>query len=234
MPARKPQEEMPAEVRKQVERLKEPDARTKEDAAFRLSELAHPSAISHLVEAIQVREKYVANWRTLHSAVQALENTEHPDATRALLQLLNDKRLKVREWAAISLATNKQTEAVEPLKKALVADKRYGMKAMAAWALGEFEELSAIPQLGQALQEKNWDVSTNAASALVKIGKGLQGKTVEEKDAKALQLVAKHLQPDEWRIIAKKALLAALAGKINEQNARLYIKQLRAMKGNVK
>jgi len=103
----------------------------------------------------------------------------------------------------------------------------------AADALGNLGHPGAIPQLVEALRDEHHMVSERAAASLAKIGRSLQGKEVGG-EAQALQLVAEHFHEREDPIVVRKAYQAALKGKVTPVNARLFVKQLRALKGNVK
>jgi len=201
MPApRKPKEEMPADVREQVEKLEKlkdaHDAGLRFNAALALGEIGHASAVPHLITALRDRDSEVRR-----SAVMALGKIGHPSA-------------------------------LPHLAKAL-ADENVNVGTTAAEALGTLKDVSAVPPLVEALQNDS-PVRWYAADALISIGRAIQGKPVKGKEAKALQLVAPHLRENEEAETIRKAYQAAFEGKVTKENARLYVKQLRAMKGSLK
>jgi len=189
MPSRKPKEEMPAQVRKQVEKLKDRDSNARWEAAQLLSEMKHLSSAPHLIKALQDSD-------------EAVGRIGHPSAIPHLVKALQDPHPTVRMFAAD--------------------------------ALGEVTHVSAVPHLAKALQDEHVNVRKHAAIALGTIGHSIQGKSVRGKEARALQLVAEHFHKPEQPKIIRKALLAALEGKVTAKNVRLYIKQLHALQGSVK
>ena len=197
MPSRKPKEEMPAQVRKQVEKLKDRDSNARWEAAQLLSEMKHLSSAPHLIKALQDSDEAV-RWE----AAEALGRIGHPSAIPHLVKALQDPHPTVRMFAAD--------------------------------ALGEVTHVSAVPHLAKALQDEHVNVRKHAAIALGTIGHSIQGKSVRGKEARALQLVAEHFHKPEQPKIIRKALLAALEGKVTAKNVRLYIKQLHALQGSVK
>ena len=125
----------------------------------------------------------------------------------------------------------------EPMIRRLAAVLQNGdeMQRMgAAWALGKTGHESAVPLLARALKDKERDVRTDAALSLLRIGRAIQEKPVEGSEAKALQVIFPHIREgDELEVIAK-ALEYAFKGKITGENAKLTVKQLRALKGKLK
>ncbi|NYZ77930.1 hypothetical protein H0N96_00830, partial [Candidatus Micrarchaeota archaeon] len=97
---------------------------------------------------------------------------------------------------------------------------------------------SAELALTQVLLEDKEDyVRWKADDALRKIAcaqKKQQLTPEGEKLSKAHALVKPHFLKNEDINVIAQALQAALTGEINEENARLYIKQLRAHEGNLK
>ena len=161
------------------------------------------------------------------------ERNRHVSALPYLKEALQDPVSIVRWRSADALGKNRDPSAVPHLIKAL-QDPESDVRGEAVWALGEIRHASAIPHLANALRDKNSRVSSAAAEALGKIGNSLQGKTVEGREAKALQLVGQYFNKPEYLGVIRKAYLAALEGKVTPENARLFVKQLRALKGNVK
>jgi len=120
----------------------------------------------------------------------------------------------------------KQVEKLKHLK--------WNTKMSATRALGAIGREIAVSHLARALQDMNLGVRLNVAAAFGEIGRSFQGKEVNRKEARALQLVAEHFHEREEPEVLLKAYRAALKGKVTEKNARLYVKQLRAMRGSLK
>jgi len=195
---REPEVEMPANVRKQVELLKDADAKVRRNAVWMLGCTKHESAIPILLKTLQ-----------------------HPSED-------------MRQEAASALGVIGQESVIPHLVQALQRDKVPNVRWSAAWALGKIGHESAIPHLVKAFQDQNESVRTNATWAFEQIGHSLKGKTVKGKEAKALQLVGPLFHKMEELTTMRKAYEAALEGRVTEKNARLFVKELRAVKGNLK
>ena len=189
---------MPPEVREQVEKLKDADAKVRRNAVWMLGCTKHESAIPILLKTLR-----------------------DPDET-------------MRQEAASALGVIGQESVIPHLVKILQRDKVPNVRWSAAWALGKIGHESAIPHLVKAFQDRHESVRTNATWAFEQISRSLKGKTVKGKEAKALQLVGPHFHELEELTTMRKAYEAALEGKVTEKNARLFVKQLRAVKGKVK
>ena len=221
-------EAMPEEVRAQVELLTHSHRKIRESAAMKLGNLKHESAVPSLIKALQDPMAHVRR-----RAAWALGSIKHPAAVPPLIQALNDVAEDTRQEAAAALGNIGDASAVLPLANSLM-DRHSLVREYAAGSLGQIGHPSAIPPLSDALHDENEEVRGYAALALGKISRSLKGKTVEGKEAQALQLVAAHFRQNEEVETIQKAFEAALKGKVTKENARLYIKQLRAMKGSLK
>ncbi|MCX6767874.1 MAG: HEAT repeat domain-containing protein [Candidatus Micrarchaeota archaeon] len=108
----------------------------------------------------------------------------------------------------------------------------------AADALGKIRHESAIPRLIKALEDKDRNVGKEVVQALYSTGGKLKEKKVEDLHAKALlqalKLIQPHFRENETPDVLEKALKAALDKKITEKNAKLYVKQLRALGRHLK
>ena len=162
------------------------------------------------------------------------------------VKLLGHAGYGFRWGAAMALGRIGHESAVPHLIKAL-EDKNVHPRYIVAEALGEIGHASAVPHLAKlledesavpytvkALEDKKREVRWQAALSLGKIGRRLVGKKVEGKEAKALVLVARHFRENENGVVVRRAFLEALKGRVNEKNAELTVKQLRALKGKVK
>jgi len=166
-------------------------------------------------------------------AATALGGTRHASAIPYLAKALRDDSGDVRKNAAWALGQIGHPSAI-PHMTSLLQDKEILVRLNTAWALGKIGHASAVPPLAKALQDSDHDVRWRAVWALVKIGQSLQDQAVKGKEAKALQLVAPYLHQDEEPELVRKAYTAALEGKVTPANIRLYLKQLRALKGKLK
>jgi len=227
----KPREPMPENVQKLSERLRSDDDRERVRAVEEAEGIKHPSIIPVLAEALRKNTNYIVRG----VAARTLGNIGHPDAIPALAKALKDDfDLDVRLIAAGALGKIKHKTVVTPLAKVLL-DNEFKVGIAAAGALGNAGP-RAIPHLVKILGPPHQHFELRAATvrALRKISHALQTETARTKEAKALQLVGPYFHEDEHPQVARKAYEAALAGKITPANARLYIKQLRAVKGNLK
>ena len=260
MPARKPREKMPDEVRWQVEKLKSPDWRARTSATGELGSLRHASAIPFLIHTLEKDEHggprggaALALGRIGHASVvphlakallqdsndnvrdkvaQALGETGQESAIPHLVKLLRDPNWYMREIAVESLGLMGHKRAIPPLVKAL-DDEHWSVSKKAMRVLGK-ANARAIPYLAKALKNKDKGTVSLAAIALGTLGQNLQGEHIKGKEAKAIQLVGQYFHKDEEPSVILKAYEAALNGKVTEKNARLYVKQLRAVKGSLK
>jgi len=228
LPGRKPKEEMPARVREQVEKLKDPDSGARLDAAVSLGMIGHVSAVPYLAKALHDKSINVRG-----SAAVALGEIGHVSAVPHLAKALQDSAEGVRVNVAWALGEIKHESAVPYLAKALrhpnSSVRFYAAKTL--WGIGHE---CTIPHLAKALQDKDTNVRLLAANALVNIGRTVRGNKVESNAAKALQLVWPLFRENEEPFVIHKAYQAALKGKVTKENARLYVKQLRALTGKVK
>jgi len=107
-----------------------------------------------------------------------------------------------------------------------------GIRLDAAIQLAEIRHPDAIPALARLLLRESY--AHEAAKALRKTACNLTANEVRTKEEKALQLVGQYFRENEGPNVIHKAYVAALEGKITPKNARLYVKQLRALKGSLK
>jgi len=152
---------------------------------------------------------------------------------RKQVRLLQHRNAKVREEAVKELYRVGHERAVPHLVHAL-RDREVHVRWYAVRSLGMVEHERVIPHLAKALRDKNDSVRLIAAEELGRIGRSIQGKEVKSAKAKTLQLVGAYFRPNEEPETIRQAYQAALEGKVTPANIRLYLKQLRALKGNVK
>ena len=160
---------------------------------------------------------------------------EMPPHVRKHVELLKNSNWYVRVAAAEQLGGFGHPGAVPYLARSL-RDEDAEVKMASVDALWKILHPSAIPHLVGVirLNTSGPEMKEHAAKALKTIGRAIQGKEVERKGAKALQLVAPHLREEDEPELVLKAFRAALRGKITKANARLYVKQLRALQGKLK
>ena len=146
-----------------------------------------------------------------------------------------------REDAAFRLGAIGDKRAVKPLLNHLKGEPYASITKAIVWAVGEIGDESAVPKLLE-LSEQKTDIylKKHYAGALLRIGKSIKNKKVEEENAKALQLVYPSLREnDNEKVIipAMKEALKMISGKRVKNPNRyleLYVKQLRAMHGKMK
>ncbi len=172
----------------------------------------------------------------------ALGNIKHESAVPFLIQTLKDKNKDVRRKAAWALGKIGHESAIPHLIEALKDEDR-GVRGYAVEALGEIKHESAVEPLTQTiLKDENENVRGKAVEALDKNVDSLeekqeQGKKLTPEGKKvlnAIKLVKPYFRKDEYVEVKARALQDAYKGKIDENNVRLHIKILRAMKGNLK
>jgi len=161
-----------------------------------------------------------------------LPERQRREKIRTLARQLENTDWFVRSEAVKELG--KIGKPTLPLLARTLKDKTNSVRVSTVEALGTIEHEAVLPHLAQALQDKNEVVRIVTVETLEKIARRLQGKNVESKEARALQFVVPYFRENEHWQVFQKAFQAALKGKITEKNARLYLKQLRAMKGNLK
>jgi len=156
--------------------------------------------------------------QTLPLIVQKIRKTEHPE---------------VRAIAVRALGSFHYPRIVRILNRVL-KDPDTDIRWSAIQALSRIRGGPALPGLAQALGDKEKKVREDAAIALFHI---VETPTTDEKGheiRKTLLLVHPHLhEKEDWGVV-RQAYLAAIKGTVTKNNARLYVKQLRAVKGKLK
>jgi len=167
-------------------------------------------------------------------AAEALGKTKHPAAVSRLVRALNYTfSEEVRFNIIQALGETGHPKAVPRLLQMLVIGNRFD-RQQAIIALGQIGHPKAIPELVGELQKKWKEDREHVSMALQNIGENIQNKKVSGKEAKALQFVSPYFLEEEHPNVVLKAYEAALHNKIDPRNVRLYVKQLRAVKGNLK
>ena len=206
-----------------------------------LGHIRHRSAFPPLLEALKHEDAGIRQY-----AAGALGMTGKRGALPHLVKtMLNDSDSRVAETAARSLGMIGHQSSLKPLTKAVATDYSPQVKASACWALGELRDPAVIPLLIWRVKERPevagkrtglWypDVRDAAAEALYKIvEKGKTRNRVDE-NVKKLLLVHGHVRPRDPPQVKAHAYLDAFENRVSEKNARLYLKQLRALEGSLK
>jgi len=166
-----------------------------------------------------------------------MPTAESPDAAekeaRIFEKFLKDPLEDVRKKAVYNLGQLGRVSSIPKLIEAL-HDPSFHVRSRAVEVLGGFGQPHVIPHLVRALDDEHIITRTFAAKALGRIGRSIQDKPVRSKEAKALKLVGQYFHEQEQPHTVVDAFQAALNGKITTVNARLYVKQLRALKGSLK
>ena len=152
--------------------LRETDQNVRVAAASALGRLADPSAVNGLVKALQDR-----HWEVRTAAVEALGKLRDPVSVAPITALLRDSDREVRQQAADSLGSLGAESAVLPLVLAL-KDEHTNVRQAAARSLrrvNPYWEQSegarqALPELREALRDKNYSVQFAAAEILKAMG----------------------------------------------------------------
>ena len=156
-----------------------------------------------------------------------------PESVWKHVRNLGDEKTEVRRDAAKALGKIGHPGAIPFLAEA-VRDKEPAVKQYAVWSLNKIGHPDTIPPLAEALKEKDFGARTDAILALAKFGTRLAGTNMRGSEADAIRLVARHVRKNEDVKIVLLAYYEALKGKVSEENARLYVKQLRALQGRLK
>ena len=214
MPARKPQERMPAEVRRLVKRLGANMIEERVRAIVALGRIGHGSATPHVARALTT---IPLDWVAYNTAADTL----------------------------MKLASEKHGRQI---LKAFKKEPFINLKMLRI--LGKSGTPEAAPYIEEWLQRttQNWsayrpehqnEIRDTSLKALYDIAARNKEALEEHPTLKASFLVYPNLRKNGDKItedskLIGKALEAAKKGKIDERNARLYLKQLRAMEGSVK
>ncbi len=104
------------------------------------------------------------------AAANALGRTDCHNAVSDLIKTLDDPEENVRWFAVESIRKLHGKEAVPRLCELVEKDPSARVREIAATALGELDQPSAVPSLRNALGDKNERVKQRAASALKSLG----------------------------------------------------------------
>ena len=165
------------EIDKQQQRLNSTEAEERRDAVMRLGSLHHADASRAALPALTDPAPIVRA-----TAAKAILSLPPHESVSALINLLTDKEVLVREEAAYALGKTRSREAVGPLEERVMSDKDDGVRAAAAVALGEIGDEVAVAVLIQVIAGQSAPIE----------GKS-QGKTKREKNEFVLRAAAEGL-----------------------------------------
>jgi HEAT repeat protein len=132
------------EIEKQRQRLSSSEVEDRRDAVMRLGGLRRSEASKAALVALSDPVPLVR--ATASDAILSLPANE---SVVALIPLLNDLDEFVRQEAAYALGKTKSRSAVAPLVERLSADKKDGVRAAAATALGQIGDEASVTALAQ-------------------------------------------------------------------------------------
>ena len=189
-----------------------------------------------LIRELQDYQHYSSHdfLRNCSKAVKELGMIGDPIAVPHLAKFLQrDNEAHLREDSAQALVQIGHKSVVPHLIKAL-QDNNSIVSEAAKFGLEKFTDDEKILHVIKALQDKNTTNKHVLLALLPDLGRAIQQRNVEGTKLKALQLVIPHFHKEEELSVILKAYEAVLMGKLTKKNARLYIKQLRAVKGKLK
>jgi len=193
------------------------------------AEEAEVKRIRELAKKLQTKHFYYPD---AENAANELAKSKHPEALFWLVDALKNEWSLIH-WLAGGALVKVGPRAIPELHK-LIDHPKHEIRHNVVRTLSEMKHPDAIPPLMEALEDSSEFVREQAIKGLLALGKKEKIHSPTDKRWKALQLVAPYFSQKEELYIVQNAYRAALEGKVTEKNARLYIKQLRAMKGSVK
>lgn len=155
--------------KKYVSELKDADPEVRRKAAYELSNLGKPEAISYLSEALTDPDKRV-RWRVAY-ALGDFGETGYDEAFEALVSHLEaEEDWNVRRIIVMALR-HWGKRAIEPLINALSDESEY-VRRYAAMTLGFKRSKKAVPHLKRLIEENgSKEVRDYASWAMEKINK---------------------------------------------------------------
>ena len=173
----------------------------------------------------------------IYEAARALGKFRHPKAIQAFESATHAEGYYLRRMAVAALARMKHPDVINQLAWSLHIDKDSDVRWYAFEGLARFEEKTpawAVKHLIPMLGHSNDTTRKAAVKLLVKIAQNNKDKPLPRSKGKALMLVGPHLREEDNPVIVFAAIQQARAGNVVPKNARLYVKQLRAMEGKLK
>ena len=221
---------------------------TKKSAIEALGWMRYRKAFPTLVKALQHEDPRM---RVL--AAQVLGKKGRTQAIPHLAERIReDSDHDVIRNAAHALGEIGHASAIKPLTEAVTGYFDPGITQAAFFSMGQIGDSQALPLLLQRMSRnmkppedvsRAWTYDPNvrnaAAEAVYKILEKARerrpgGKSLRDENVKKLLPVHEHVREEDDSELKAHAYQAALEGKVTEKNARLYLKQLRALEGKVK
>lgn len=209
------------------------------DGARSSGEELDDADLSSLIESLR---SPVADMR--EHAAAALGKMGDVRAVPALIEVLGDRDRSVREHAAEALGKLGDNRAVVPMTEAMKKERNNDVREHMATALGKIADRAALPYLLEVLRsDPNAKVREHAASAVGCVGGEQAYRALLEsyendysvrvkahalygmglmKEKRAVDLLIRALDADEWEI---RANAADALGMIGERRAVKYLKK---------
>jgi len=191
-----------------------------------------PRAEAYPVEEIAPHLKS-SNHEVRMAAAYLLGQTKKQAAIPHLKKALEDKEKLVRHYTVYALNRIGGPEALRLTATAL-ADKEEMVYVAAQNFLEKAPGSKALPALAEMFGHEGWQTRKQAVELMEKIMEKLKKRRLSDRNTRAYRLVQQHLRPDDEPDLKLRAIRAAIQGKVNEKNARLYVKELRALEGSLK
>jgi len=205
----------------------------KDQVIYTMSQIRYPHAVRLLAGMLKGAEP-----KTRADIANALGNTQQPQAFSHLVKLLKDENTNVRKWAAASLARSGKP-AIPHLIEAL-KDEQSEVREQAYRSLVGQIGRPAIPALLHEIRTKKPASTAEAAAAVARLIERCEVRGGKYPHMTEIQLVLPYFHrnrdgnvTEPSQLIAR-ALHATLNNQVTEKNARLYVKQLRALQGSLK
>jgi len=225
--------------------LEDPDSNIRRVAVKGLSWTYLPQAIRHITKALSDKDEKV-RFTAAHALGEVAkmmkkERDSHRIIAPLKRALREDPAVAVRNAAAFELGRLAHAKIIPILARALndpVEQVRYhAIDALAT--VGRLNDRKnrylVLPHLARALQQKPGAARRQAEQSVKQIL--TQNGDILPKLAanpKPVKWVTPYFNENENPRVVRQALLAAVEGRIKPSNARLYVKQLRAMRGSLK
>lgn len=148
-----------------AEAVKDSNEQVRQKAIFSLAQLRMPEALPVFIAALKDR-----SWRVRLYAAKAINLSPDPSAVPALLGVLNDPEDEVSNEVVSALNKLKRDpQALPYFVRILKESKEDFVREYAASALGNTRSQSVVPDLVEALKDRDENVRRNSAEALGKI-----------------------------------------------------------------
>jgi HEAT repeat protein len=137
------------EIERERRRLSSTDKEERRDAVMRLGWMKRPESSRVATSALSDESPIVRA-----TATRAVLSLSSEEAAASLLPLLQDRDEFVRQETAYAIGLTGSRTAVQPLITLLVNDKKSGVRAAAAVALGQLRDDAAAAPLAETLERR--------------------------------------------------------------------------------